>query len=275
MGTKGIVTDLRPGVAGDKVFRAATLGALAVLVLFFTSIIISLLTYTHWTTLFSAIRSSEILFAIGLSLVTATISTVISMLFAVPVAYAISKNDFFGKSLVDSLLDLPIVISPIAIGAALLVFFSTPLGSAINNHFINFVFAVPGILLAQFTIVSALAVRLLKSTFDSIDARFEQVGRTLGCSKAKAFFHIILPLAKEGLVASGILTWTRAIGEYGASVTLAGAMAMKTETLPIAMNLNLADANIDNAVAIIFILVVIAITALLVIRKITGSRLLL
>ncbi len=253
-------------------FRAATIGALAVLVLFFAGIIISLLTYTHWDTLVSSIKSSDILFAIGLSLMTATVSTVISMIIAVPVAYAISKNEFFGKNLIDSLLDLPIVISPIAIGAALLVFFSTSLGSAINNHFINFVFAVPGIILAQFTIVSALAIRLLKSTFDSIDTRYEQVGRTLGCSKIKAFFRIILPLAKDGLVASGILTWARAIGEYGASVTLAGAMAMKTETLPIAMSLSLANAEIDKAIAIIFILVIIAIAALLVIRKITGKR---
>ena len=265
----GALAGLRRVFSGDRMFRAATVGALAMLLLFLSGIVISLLTYTNWGSLFSAIGSSEILFAIGLSLVTATISTIISMIIAVPVAYAISKNEFFGKSLVDTLLDLPIVISPIAIGAALLVFFSTPLGSAINNNIISFVFSVPGIILAQFTVTSALAIRLLKSTFDGIDIRYEQVGRTLGCNKPQAFFQIIIPLAKDGLIAAGILTWARAIGEYGASVTLAGAMAMKTETLPIAISLNLLNADIENAIAIIFILVIIAVISLFTLRKIT------
>jgi molybdate transport system permease protein len=265
----GTLANMRRLFSGDRMFRAATVGAMAVLLLFLCGIIISLLTYTNWGSLFSAISSSEILFAIGLSLITATISTIISMIVAVPVAYAISKNEFFGKSLVDTLLDLPIVISPIAIGAALLVFFSTPLGSAINNNIIQFVFSVPGIILAQFTVTSALAIRLLKSTFDGIDIRYEQVGRTLGCNKPQAFFRIIVPLARDGLIAGGILTWARAIGEYGASVTLAGAMAMKTETLPIAISLSLLNADIEKAIAIIFILVIIAVISLLTLRKIT------
>ena len=260
------------GARGDKVFRAATVSALVLLVLFFIVIIVSLLTYTDWKEIGSALFSSETLFAIKLTLITATITTILAIAIAIPVAYAISKNNFFGKNLVDSLLDLPIVVSPIALGAALLVFFNTPLGTAINNNVIRFVFSVPGIVLAQFTIVSALAVRLLKSTFDSIDIRYEQVARTLGCSKPEAFFRVILPMAKNGLVASGILTWARATGEFGATVTLAGATAMKTETLPISIFLNLASANTGQAVALILILVVISLAALLLIRIITGSR---
>ena len=252
------------GTRGDKAFRAATVSALVLLVLFFVVIIVSLLAYTDWSTIGSALLSDETLFAIKLSLITATITTIL--------AVAISKNNFFGKSVVDSLLDLPIVISPIAIGAALLVFFNTPLGAGINNNLIRFVFSVPGIVLAQFTIVSALAIRLLKSTFDSIDMRYEQVSRTLGCSKPEAFFRVVLPLAKDGLIASSILTWARATGEFGATVTLAGATAMKTETLPIAISLSLSSANIGTAVALIFILVIISLIALLVIRWITGRR---
>jgi molybdate transport system permease protein len=260
------------GVIGDRIFRAATIGALALLTLFFVIIIVSLLTYTNWKTIGSSFLSPDTLFAIKLSLVTATITTVLAVTIAVPVAYAISKNNFFGKSLVDSLLDLPIVISPIALGAALLVFFNTPVGSAINNNILRFVFSVPGIVLAQFTVVSALAVRLLKSTFDSIDMRYEQVARTLGYSKLEAFFKVLLPLARNGLIASGILTWARATGEFGATVMLAGATAMKTETLPISIFLNLSSANIGQAIALILILVVISLVALLLIRLITGHR---
>jgi molybdate transport system permease protein len=151
------------GAVGDRVFRIATIGMLILMTLFFAGIILSLFTYTSWQEFLEAVSSKEVLFAVGLSLTTATISTVIAMIVALPVAYALSKNDFPGKTIIDSLLDLPVVMSPIAIGAALLVFFSTPFGSAINNHLIDFVFSVKGIILAQFTIVSALAIRLLKA----------------------------------------------------------------------------------------------------------------
>jgi len=260
------------GVSGERTFRGATISVLAVLALFIIAIIVSMLAYTKWDAFVSALFSEEILFAIRLSVTTATIAAVISILIAIPVAYAISRTDFPGKDIVDSLLDLPIVISPIALGAALLVFFNTPAGAAIDDNVVKFVFAVPGIVLAQITVVTALAVRLLKSTFDSIDPRYEQVARTLGCSKLEAFFRVTLPLAKEGLIASGILTWARAVGEFGATVTLAGATAMKTETLPTAIFLSLASADVEKAIAVIFVLVIIAIVALLAIRKIIGRR---
>jgi molybdate transport system permease protein len=260
------------GVGGERVFRAATLSALALLAMFFIGILVSLLAYTNWDTLVQSLLSPEILFAIRLSVTTATIAAVISILIAIPVAYAISRNIFPGKDIVDSLLDLPIVISPIALGAALLVFFNTPVGAAINNNVIKFVFAVPGVVLAQITVVSALAIRLLKSTFDSIDPRYEQVARTLGCSKPEAFFRVTLPLARDGLIAAGILTWARAIGEFGATVTLVGATAMKTETLPIAIFLSLGSADIEKAIAVIFVLIIIAVIALLAIRRIIGRR---
>lgn len=264
--------DYLRGVRGDRVFRAATVSVLALLAIFFVVVMISLLTYTDWHNIGTALVSPATLFAIRLTLITATISTILAMIVAVPVAYAISKNNFFGKSLVDSLLDLPIVVSPIALGAALLVFFNTPMGDAINNNVIRFVFSVPGIVLAQFTIISALAIRLLKSTFDGIDMRYEHVARTLGCSKPEAFFRVILPLARNGLIASAILTWARAAGEFGATVTLAGATSMKTETLPVSIYLSLASADTGQAVALILVLVVISLAALLLIRAITGRR---
>ncbi len=260
------------GTSGERTFRGATVSVLAVLTLFIIGIIISMLAYTNWDTFLAALFSEEILFAIRLSVITATVSAIFSIGIAIPVAYAISRTDFPGKDIVDSLLDLPIVISPIALGAALLVFFNTPAGAAIDDHIVKFVFALPGIVLAQITVVSALAVRLLKSTFDSIDPRYEQVARTLGCSKPEAFFRVVLPLAKDGLIAAGILTWARAVGEFGATVMLAGATAMKTETLPTAIFLSLASADVEKAIAVIFVLVIIAVVALLAIRRIIGRR---
>ena len=257
---------------GGGVFKAAILSVLALLTLFLCGLILSLLAYTDLKTVSSTLLSDEVLFAIRLSLITATIATLISMIVAIPVAYAISQTQFLGKSIVDTILDLPIVVSPIALGAALLVFFNTPLGTGIENRLIRFVFEVPGIILAQFTVINALAVRLLKSTFDSINPRYEQVGRTLGYSKMQVFYRVTLPLARNGLIAAAVLTWARAIGEFGATVTLAGAMKMKTETLPVAIFLNLATANVEKAVAVIFVLIAIATIALIILRKMTSAR---
>ena len=255
----------------ESIFRAATLSVLALLTLFLVGILAALAAHTRWDTFLTTLLSDEILFSIKLTVATATISTLLSMAVAIPAGYALSQSRFPGKDLVDTILDLPIVVSPIALGAALLVFFNTPLGAGIENRLIRVVFEVPGIVLAQFTVVHALAVRLLKSTFDAIDPRYEQVGRTLGYGRTAVFFKVTLPMARQGLIAACILTWARAIGEFGATVMLAGATKMKTETLPIAIFLNLSTASIEKAIAVVFILVALAAGALVLLRKVAGG----
>ncbi len=235
---------------------------------YFLCLIVSLVTYSDLRTYLDTILSGEILFAIKLSLVTATVASVFAMAIAVPAAYALSRFDFPGKHIVDSLLDLPIFISPVAIGAMILIFFNSNTGAAVEKVF-PFVFEVQGIVLAQFTIVSALAVRLMKSTFDGIDTRYENVSRTLGLSKTKSFFKVTLPLAKNGLIAAAVITWARAIGEFGATVTLAGATPMKTETLPVAIQLSFATADIHKAAAVILVLMIISGIALVALRTIS------
>jgi len=108
----------------------------------------------------------------------------------------------------------------------------------------------------------------MKSSFDGIDPSYENVGRTLGLTKTRAFFHVTLPLAKNGLLAAAIITWARAVGEFGATVTLAGATPMKTETLPTAIHLGFAAADIPKAVSAILILIFISMGALVLLRRI-------
>ena len=256
-------------LSSDRTFRVVLVSFLLIFVIIIIFLLASMATFTNWSTFWSSIVSRETLFAIRLSVITATIATILGMLIAVPVAYAISQFKFPGKDVVDSLLDLPIILSPVAVGTALLIFFSTPVGGFINNNILRFTFSVPGIVMAQVAVVTALAIRLLKSTFDGIDPRYEQVARTLGCTKSRAFYKISLPLARNGLIAAAILTWARAIGEFGAAVMLAGATPMKTETLPIAIYLAMSTANVGQAIAIIFILIIIALLALFLMRKLT------
>ncbi len=241
---------------------------LLVILLYF-GLILSLVLYRGKEGFFRILLSKEVIFSIKLSLFTATFTTLISMIFAIPSSYILSRSDFFLKNVIDTLIDIPIVISPIAIGAALLIFFNTKVGVFIEKNLIEFVFKWPGIILAQGVIVTAMAIRLLKATFDNISVRYENVARTLGCTRSQVFFKITLPLAKNGIIASVILSWARAIGEFGATVTLVGATRMKTETLPISIFLALSVADIEKAVGLLLILIGISIIILLAVRKLT------
>jgi molybdate transport system permease protein len=176
-----------------------------------------------------------------------------------------------GKGILDTFLEIPMIISPIALGAAFLVFFNTPLGELIQTKGIFFVFEVPGIILAQFATIAGLATRLMKASLDEISPRYEAVARSLGSSPWRAFYRVTLPLSFRGLLASVILSWAKAFGEFGATVTLAGAMPGKTETMPIAIFTALASANIDKAIVLILILIAFGLIILYSVR-LTGKK---
>lgn len=210
--------------------------------------------------------SERMVFSIQLSILVATVAMGLAMLLAVPTAYALSRYDFFGKMLIDTSLELPMIVSPAAIGAMLLIFFNTPLGEWIQTNIQQFVFTVYGIVLAQFITVVGVAARMVKAALDEISPRYEAVARTLGASSFTAFRTTTLPLCRHGIFAAAILTWSKAIGEFGATITVAGTMAMRTETLPVAVYMRLAISDIEGAVASICILLVIGFSVLYLAR---------
>jgi len=213
--------------------------------------------------------SGEIAFAVALSLFTATVATAVALVVSIPAAYTLSRARFRGRDLVDALINIPIAMPPVALGTALLIFFTnTPVGVFIDTSILKFVFEVPGIILAQFSVISVLAVRLMKPVFDGIDPRYEKIARTLGHSELDSFVKVTLPMARNGVFGAAVLAWTRAMGEFGATVTLAGATRFKTETLSIAMFLNLSVANLQNAMAVVVILLMLTISVLLISRRI-------
>lgn len=212
----------------------------------------------------------EIFFAIKLSLFTATISAILSLIISVPIAYLFSRKNFFGKTFFDTLLDLPVVLSPIALGSMLLIFLNTPFGRQLDSTFGPFIFNVKGIILAQFFVITGLAIRLIKNSIENIDLEYENLARSLGYNKFEVFFKVVIPMAKNGLISAFLLIWARAIGEFGATITLAGATPGKTETIPIAINLSFEAANTSNVIIFISILILISFTVLFTIRKIGG-----
>jgi len=250
-----------------KLKQLCVLAAFATFFLYFL-LIVSLAYFFSGTRLWDVLVSERMLFSIRLSILAATIAVGLAMLLAVPTAYALSRYEFLGKTLIDTLLELPMIVSPAAIGAMLLIFFNTPPGEWIQTHIQQFVFTVYGIVLAQFITVVGVAARLVKSALDEIPPRYEAVARTLGASAFAAFRTTTLPLCRRGIFAAAILTWAKAIGEFGATITVAGTMAMRTETMPVAIYMRLAISDIEGAVVSICILLFIGLIVLYAARLI-------
>jgi molybdate transport system permease protein len=241
--------------------RLTILSAFAVLVIY-GLLIASLFYFFDGSVVLAAWSSKRVLFAIQLSLVAATAAAGLALSIAAPAAYALSRYSFRGRQAVDAILEFPIIVSPAALGAIILIFFSNPVGTWIQTHTIQFVFAFAGIVLAQFISVLGVAVRFMKSAFDQVPTRYETAARSLGASPARAFFTIAVPLARRGLLGAGILSWAKAMGEFGATITVAGTMAMRTETLPIGIYMQLSSADIEGTVALILVLLAIGLGAL-------------
>ncbi len=225
--------------------------------------------YSSPTGPLQALFEKDVQSAILLSLFTASIAATIGLILAIPSAYFLARYQTWTKDIIDGILDIPVILSPVALGTALLLFFRTEPGKWIETHMIQFVFEIPGIILAQFFLAFALAVRVLKASFESVDVRLEQVARFLGCSPWRAFLGVTLPMSRGGLIAAFILSWARAVGDFGASVTIAGAVKGKTETIPVSIYLNLASVRVEKAVALMIVIVALAAIVLITIRMLT------
>ena len=256
---------------GDRIFRAGVYAGLVALVSSVTVVLMAIVTYLDWPTFSRTLLTDEILFAIKLTAITTTITTILAVTLAIPAGYALSRYKVPGKAIIDTIIDLPIVLPDLVAGIALLVFFKTAAGQFIEAHIMPFVFTVQGIILAQFFPAVTLAVRFMKGAFDAVDPRLEQVARTLGCDERSAFRRVTFPLARSGLVAGSVLTWARAAGEFGPIIMFCGATRMKTEVLSIAVFLNMSTGRIEVALAVTVILMLVAIIALTLFKKLGGK----
>ena len=149
--------------------------------------------------------------------------------------------------------------------------FSRSVLDSMNEAF-PVVFHVPAVIIAQFAVASAFAVRTLRNTFDSISPRLEQVALTLGCRRSQAFFWVVLPQAWRGILTAGTLAWARSLGEFGPILVFAGSTRKRTEVLPVSVHLELSIGNIEGAVGISLLMVAIAMIVLVVVRVLGGAN---
>jgi len=225
--------------------------------------------YTGGGETLQALTEPDCYRAMFVSFYTATIASVAALLLAIPTGYALARWHFRGLWLVEAFLLVPVIMSPMALGVALLLVFRDPPGLWLARWV---VFEVPGIIVAQFFVAYAFAVLIIRTTFSGIDVRLEQVARFLGCSPWQAFRRVTLPLSLNGIVAGFVLGWARALGDFGATSTLAGAVKGKTETAPVYIYLNLASVSIERAVALSIVLTLVTVFVLVLVRLLVGGR---
>jgi molybdate transport system permease protein len=176
-------------------FRIMAALAAIVVVAYIALLVVTSTSLLASDTLGEVVSTEQTLRSIVLSLATALGATVIAMVIGIPAAYALSRFRIPGRAAIDTLIDVPIALSPVAIGLILLAMFSTGPGLFVEENVTAFAYALPGILLAQLTVVCALTIRLLKTAFDDVPPRLEVIARTLGSTRWRAFRRVTLPLS--------------------------------------------------------------------------------
>ena len=225
----------------------------------------------------AALSKPEIQFAVRLTLVSCTISALLSIWVATPLGYLLSRFTFRGRWLIDTVIDIPVVLPPLVIGLSLLILFHLPIGGTNLEERLQqwlglrVTYAQPAVVLAQFAVACAFAVQTMRVTFDQIDARPEQVALTLGCRRSQAFLNIALPQAWRGIVAATTIAWARSLGEFGPILVFAGATRMRTEVLSTTVFLELSVGQLESAVAVSLLMVVAAMVVLGIVRLL-GTR---
>jgi molybdate transport system permease protein len=263
-----LLTDRQVGRLQSPFFLAVIWAVVAYFVLGWLALFVADINYTTWPAIQEVLAAKEIRAALWLSLWTTAVTVLIGLAFAIPMGYVLSRFRFPGHMLVDSIVDLPIILPPLLVGLSLLVFFQTRTGHFIEDTGLRFVFQKKGIVLCQLLASASFGIRAVKLTFDGIDPRLEHVAMTLGSTRAGAFFRVALPLARRGIITGAILIWTRAFGIFGPLMVFVGAVRMRTEVLPTTIYLEQSVGRIEVALAVAVLMLVLAAAGLIGIRVI-------
>lgn len=216
--------------------------------------------------------------ALVLSLWTATLATVAAIVLGTPVAYWLARTNVRGWSVLDALVDLPIVLPPTVAGVALLTAFGSRglVGEPIADLTgFRFTFTSLAVVMAQFIVAAPFFVRTARAGFAAVDPQFERVAYTLGVGRLETFVRITLPQARPALLAGVVLCWARAMGELGATLIFAGSLEGSTRTMPLAIidAFERTSLGLSGAVSMSVILLAVALAVLVAFRLLApGDR---
>jgi len=205
--------------------------------------------------------------AIHLSIRIAVVATVVALPFGIAVAWLLARKDFWGKSLLDGIVHLPLVLPPVVTGYLLLISFGRrgPIGAFLDEHFgVVFSFRWTGAALACGVMAFPLLVRAIRLSFEAIDRRLEDAAGTLGASPLQAFFTVTLPLALPGVIAGMVLCFAKALGEFGATITFVSNIPGETQTISAAIyTLTQVPGGDAAAFRLVVVAIVISLAALI------------
>ena len=246
---------------------------LALFLLFVTIPVVSLFLRISPEEFFRSLAEPVVRDALSLSLVTATVSTVIVVVFGTPLALVNARHDYPGKVIVDTLTDLPIVLPPAVAGIALLMAFGRRgvIGQYLDVFGIHIAFTTFAVILAQVFVASPFYIRQAKASFEAVDRLYEDAARTLGASRWTVALRITIPLAWGGLISGAILSFARALGEFGATIMFAGNFQGRTQTMPLAIYTTM-QGDLNAAISLSIILVVISFAVIAAVKFVTRRK---
>jgi len=262
------VTRRRRRAAGGRTPALAVVVAVAGLVVFFVLPLLGLLWRTPWSDIGSVLGNEASREALRLSLVCSVSATVLSTVFGFPLAWLIARTEFRGRSLVRALAVLPLVLPPVVGGVALFYAFGRRglAGQWLEQWFhFELPFTIWAAILAETFVAMPFFVITVEGALRSIDTRFEDAAATLGASRFTVMRRVTLPAIAPSVAAGAALTWARALGEFGATITFAGNLPGSTQTMPLAVYVALQN-NIGGAIALSLVMLVVSLALLIALR---------
>jgi molybdate transport system permease protein len=245
----------------------AMVGA-GVAALFFIVPLAGLVWRAPWSSSWRILSSHDARAALVLSLETSLAATFIAVVFGVPLAWVQARVDYPGRRVVRALTLLPMLLPPVVGGIALLLALGRHglVGQYLDHVGVHLPFHVPGAIAAETFVAMPFLVLTVEAAFRSTDRRMEDAARTLGASRVSVFRRITLPAIRPSLVAGALLCWARALGEFGATITFAGNLQGKTQTLPLFVYVTLEGSNPDAAYVLSLVLLAVALVVLVALR---------
>jgi len=227
-----------------------------------------LLIRAPWSTLPQRLAAPGVLTALRLSLLTATVATIVCVVLGVPLAWVLARVDFPGRRVVRALVTVPLVLPPVVGGVALLLVFGRRglVGRWLDETFgITLPFTTTGVVIAEAFVAMPFLVIAVEGALRGADERYEEAAATLGAGRWTTFRRVTLPLVAPGVAAGAVLCWARALGEFGATITFAGNFPGRTQTMPLAVYLAL-EKDLESAIVLSLILLAVSVTILASLR---------
>jgi len=224
----------------------------------------------------TALASPVVLDALVLSLVTTSISLGITIVFGLPLAFVLARRQFRGKGLLEAVVDLPIVLPPAVAGLALLLVFGRRglVGPSLEVLGVSIPFTTVAVILAQTFVSAPFFIRSARTGIATVDRDLEDAARVDGATEPQLFRSITVPLASAALAAGLVMTWARALGEFGATIMFAGSIEGRTQTLPLVVYSEFQGGALDASIAAAAILVLAAFGVLVAVRVFHWGRVL-